>query len=202
MRGAAAADLLVVGEGDMDRSRQRHGEELGNHGEHAGEEALHVGRAPSPKTYAVRGEAERIARPDLALDRHHVHVAGEDVARPVARPDRREEVGPVALGPGDHRALDPMARELCAHPVDDRRIRGARQRRDRHEIGEDGLDRGRHVWDPPRCAVRTVITADAGADCAKAPRNRAIPCGGFGRSGDICGPKSARVRPSQPGAAA
>ena len=46
----------------------------------------------------------------------HVHVAGEDVARPVARPDRREEVGPVAFGPGDHRALDPVARELRAAP--------------------------------------------------------------------------------------
>ena len=169
---AAAADLLVVGKGDMYRTRQRHAEEFRNHGEHAGEEALHVGRAASRQAHAVRREAERIGRPDLPLGRDHVHMAGEDIARLVPRPDRREEVESVAFGAGDHRALDPVAREFGPHPIDDRRIGGSRQRRDRHKIGEDGFDLNRHSCGTPRCGSDTDYRQCWRRSCQSASRSR------------------------------
>ena len=200
VRGAAAADLLVVGKGDMDRARQRHGEELGNHGEHAGEEALHVGGAPSPKAHAVGGEAERIARPDLALGRRP-RPCGRRGCSPGGRAARSSRKGwtgrPRARG-------SPRSRPRGARAP---RAPGRRSPRWGFPAAT-GSPRDRRGWtrSRPSCgtslgAVRTVTTADAGADRAKAPRDRAIPCGGIGGSGDICGPEPARVRPSQPEAA-
>ena len=53
---AEAADLLVVGEGEVDRHRQLALLVVGHGGEHAGEEALHVGGAAAVELAVALGD--------------------------------------------------------------------------------------------------------------------------------------------------
>ena len=51
--------------------------------------------------------AERVVRPVLAVDRHHVGMAGQDVARRAGGPDRRPQIGLLAGLVGDALVGDP-----------------------------------------------------------------------------------------------
>src|SRR6266508_983979 len=73
---AQAADLLVVGEGEMHRHLEPGTLEGGDIGQAGGNESLHVaGAAAVEVAVFLLGEVPRIGRPGLAVDRHDVGVA-------------------------------------------------------------------------------------------------------------------------------
>lgn len=115
----AATDFLVVGEGEVYGTAKRHGRKFRRHRKHAGEETLHIGCAASRQPPAVYRQSERIGAPGLVFDRHDIAVAGQDVAWPVTRSDRCEQVESVALRPGQHRDLDAPMIEMRAQAVGD-----------------------------------------------------------------------------------
>src|SRR5690606_6195343 len=94
---AGAADLLVIGEGDVNRPAQRPRLELRYQGERRGEEGLHVGGAAAVEAAVARDDAEGVAVPGLALDRHDVAVSGEHHAARRLRAEAGEEVGLSAI---------------------------------------------------------------------------------------------------------
>ena len=134
---ADAADLLVVGQGEVDRPGERRTHHLGHERQQAGDEALHVDGAAPDQAVAGLPQGEGVAGPALAR-RHHIEMARQDDPRHVARADRREQVGPVALRPRQDRRLDAVAGEVVAHQRDDRAVRHAAHRGDRHEGGQEG----------------------------------------------------------------
>jgi hypothetical protein len=85
-----AANLLVIGDDDVDRLLQLARREKRDGGEHTGEKALHVTRAAAVELAISELEFEWIVRPSLALDRNAVAVAGEADAA-ATRPDAREQ---------------------------------------------------------------------------------------------------------------
>ena len=63
MRNAAATGLLVIGEGEMDRSGGLQGNERPDDRERRREKALHVARAAAEQLVAVQAQLERISAP-------------------------------------------------------------------------------------------------------------------------------------------
>ena len=93
---AEATDFLVVSEGQMQRRTQAAPDVTRNHRQHAGKKALHVGGAAAIEAAVALDHGKGITRPVLAIDRHHVSMAGEHQARLSARAQRREQVGLAA----------------------------------------------------------------------------------------------------------
>jgi hypothetical protein len=124
LRRAEAADLLVIGEGQMDGAfqalpEQRHG------GQGQGDEALHVRGAAPVELPVALGQDERIAGPGLAVDRHHVGVARQDDPARGGRADAGQQVGLVAVGAGDTPAGDALVRQIALDPGDQGQVRQA-----------------------------------------------------------------------------
>ncbi len=92
-RYADAADLLVIGKGEMDGPRRRPRLEFRNQRQRGRDEALHVGGAAAIEAALILGQHERIGRPILVVDRHHVGVARQDQPAAIRRPDRGEQIG-------------------------------------------------------------------------------------------------------------
>ena len=82
--------------------------------QHAGQEALHVRRAPAVEPPVAFGHDEGIARPDLAVHRHAVGVAAEDEAAVALAADGRPEVGLATGRVVDQRRVDPEPGEIVA----------------------------------------------------------------------------------------
>ena len=99
-RRAQAADLLVIGKGQVHRPHQPRGGEVRGRRQGQGQKPFHVaGPAPiEPVLAALQGEGVR--GPGLTVHRHHVGVAGEDDAALGLRPDRCQQVGLGAVGVG------------------------------------------------------------------------------------------------------
>jgi hypothetical protein len=89
---AGAAQLLVIGYGDMDRHLEIAPAQFGHEGQDDAEEAFHVAGAAAIKSTVGLPHDERIAAPGLVLDRHDIAVTGKNHARPIRRPDRRPEI--------------------------------------------------------------------------------------------------------------
>ena len=66
---ADAADLLVIGEGEMQRRLELRLRELGRHRQQHGDEALHVAGAAAVEQAVLLRHRERVGRPVLAVDR-------------------------------------------------------------------------------------------------------------------------------------
>ena len=124
---AQAADLLVVGEGEMHRHLEPGALEGGDVGEAGGDEALHVaGAAAVELAVAFSVSVPGIGRPGLAVDRHDVGVARQHDAAFAVGADRGEEVGLGALCVGHQRAVDAEIGEVVADIVDQLEVGVAR----------------------------------------------------------------------------
>ncbi len=122
---AEAADLLVIGKGEVDGRCERLLQHGGNARQHAGEKALHIGGAPAIEPVVLPPHGERVARPVLAVDRHDVGMAAQHVAGPVGGADRGEQVGLGAGRVGDDDALHPEAGQIGLDEIDDVQVRTA-----------------------------------------------------------------------------
>ena len=96
-RGAKAAGLLIMGEGEMQRHLERALRHLRHQRQDERDKALHVGTAaaiePAALLSGALGENERVAVPFLPGDRHDIGMPREDDATPFDRSDRREQIG-------------------------------------------------------------------------------------------------------------
>ena len=77
-----------------------------------GDEALHVADAAAIEPAVLPRHLPGIGVPGLAVDRHHVGVAGQRDARLVGGPERGIEVGLLAAGVMDQPAFDAMLRQV------------------------------------------------------------------------------------------
>jgi len=138
---AEAADLLVIGEGDVQRLLQvagarRQGRRLGEHG---GEKPLHVDGAAAVEPARALVELEGRRAPSRAVGRHDVEMAGEHDAAAARGPHRGEEVGALAGLVDDALADDAVSREMRLAIGDDRQVRQPGHRRKGDEVAQQGL---------------------------------------------------------------
>ncbi len=140
--GADAADLLVIGQREMDRPLERRLLELGQHGEADRVERLHVAGAAAVILAVLERQRPRIAVPRLAVDRHDVGVAAQHHAVLHVRPDGREQVGLAAVLARHQLGLDAVSLEIGLNVLDQRQIGIARSGVERHETAQhfDGTD--------------------------------------------------------------
>jgi hypothetical protein len=147
-RRAQAADLLVVGEGEVHRHLEPGALEGGDVGEASGDEALHVaGAAAVEVAVFLLGEVPGIGRPGLAVDRHDIGVARQHDAAFAVGADRGEEVGLGALGVGHEGAFDAEIGEVVADVVDELEVGIARGGIERDQALQhvDGRGCGTHA---------------------------------------------------------
>ncbi len=87
-------------------------------GQRDGDEALHVAGAAAVQQAVLLGDGPGIGRPILAVDRHHVGVAGEADARHVGGADGGVEIGLLAGRVRHQLAGDAEMVQVVAHEVD------------------------------------------------------------------------------------
>ncbi len=123
---AQAADLFVVGKREMDRRLQVGGEKARRHGQGGAEIAFHVAGAAREQAAIADGRLERVGVPGLAVDRHHVGMAGEHDAgaRCVAAlaVNRGKQVGLALVRVVDQGGLDAVGLQPVAHPLDQAQV--------------------------------------------------------------------------------
>ena len=150
---ADAADLLVIGEGEMQRAFQRAGGGEEGRPQAGRDETLHIRSAAAVKAAVMLAEREGIAAPSLSLDRHDIRMARQDHTARAHRADGRPEIGAAAVGMGE--PLDARARRAQKpfHIVEQREVRAARDGGFCDETGEDFRRRGDHGSEVARHAV-------------------------------------------------
>ena len=124
------ADFLVIAEGKVDRRGECPPRRRMRHGQARGDKPLHVGAAASIKAPALAAQGKGIARPCLALDRHHVGVAREHDAGLIARSDGGIEIGLFARLVMHQLAVDAEPRQFLAHEGDEVEIAVPAHRRE------------------------------------------------------------------------
>ena len=120
--GADAADLLVVGEREMDRPLERRLLDLGQHAEPDGVERLHVAGAAAVVLAVLERERPRIGVPRLAVDRHDVGMAAQHHAVLHVGADGGEQVGLGAVLARHQLGLDAVPLEITLNVLDQRQI--------------------------------------------------------------------------------
>jgi hypothetical protein len=93
---AAAADLLVIGEGQMDRYVPRRIVKTCGIGETNRNKAFHVARPPTDDAAVDGGRGKRRRRPGLALHRDDVGMGGEENSVTIDRTGGGEKRGFVS----------------------------------------------------------------------------------------------------------
>ena len=96
--GSVTSDLFVVGEGQMQRCVKWSREELRKHREDDTTEGLHVTGSAPVKLPVANVSAERIAAPDLPIDRNDIGVPGEHDAPGPRAVDSRDGDKQVRFG--------------------------------------------------------------------------------------------------------
>ncbi len=96
VRRAQAADLLVIGKGQVRRPLQRGGGQGRRRRQGQGQEPLHVAGPPPIEPLALARQGEGIAGPGLAVHGHHVGMARQHHPALDRRSDGGQQVG---LGP-------------------------------------------------------------------------------------------------------
>ena len=171
--GAETADLLVVGEREMDRLLQVGLHELRQHGERDGVERLHVAGASAVVLAVLQGQRPRVGDPGLPVDRHDVGMAGQDHATLHVRADRREQIGLLAVRAGDEPAFDAEGGEMVPAEMDQLEIAALRFRIERNQLGQHLFRRHRHGSSPSeRLGARPRGSSVHSAE----PRHRQVPC--------------------------
>ncbi len=116
MRHTAAACLLVIGKGKVDRTHEPRRGELWNGSKRRGQIALHVGRSAAEKLVAVTAQGKGMGGPFAGFCRNDIHMAGEDIAGEIARPDRGEEIAAIAFRSCKDMRGYAMTGEIVADP--------------------------------------------------------------------------------------
>jgi hypothetical protein len=98
---ADAADLLVIAERKMQRRPQGPANRPIDQAEAGSQKPLHVRGTAAIGSLVAHDEAERVAAPGLALDRHDIGVAGQHDPGHVGRSDRGKQIGLAAILAGD-----------------------------------------------------------------------------------------------------
>ena len=130
IRCAEAADLLVIGQRDVNRRRGRGRCEMWDMRQHRGDEALHVGRAPPDDAAVAPCCGEGRARPVLARDRHHIGMRRQHDAGSVTRANGREQRGLASGCVADASRRYIVLRQIVLDPLHDIEIGLARDRRE------------------------------------------------------------------------
>ena len=132
---AGAADLLVVGEGEVEWHLELACLEARHQGEAAGKVTLHVASTAAEELAVALDELERIGVPILPGYRHHVGMTGEGKTATIHRSDAGEEARLEAVGRRHAPAGDAVPCEIGLHELDE---------------GDVGLGAGRVEGDEPR----------------------------------------------------
>ena len=127
-RHAFAADLLVEAERQVDGRLERQALKLRDQRQHGRDEALHVRGAAAVEPLVALGADERIARPVLAIHRHHVGMSGQHDPGHLRRADGGEQVGFGAGVVEDQIRDDAQPVEVVPHELDQREIGVAARR--------------------------------------------------------------------------
>ena len=120
---AGAADLLVIGDDDVDRLFQLPRLESGTAASTQAIKPFMSQAAAAVKLAVALGQREGVGRPALAFDRHAIAVAREPDAALAFRSDGGEQVGLGAIGRGHARRGDAVAFEVILDEGDQREIR-------------------------------------------------------------------------------
>ena len=128
-----ATDLLVIGEGNVQRSLDLAGEKLRRESETHRKEALHVGGAPPVEAAVALPYLEGIAVPGLALDRHHIGMAGERDAGTLRRAERGVQVRLATSLVVDELGGDAEVVEVPGNKLDEREVRAFAHRVERDQ---------------------------------------------------------------------
>src|SRR5581483_5576940 len=120
--GADAAHLFVIRECEMDGTRELVLLDCLTRREADRNETLHVAGAARIGAAVVDAQLEGVAAPGLAIDRHHVGMAGEDDTRHVRRADAGPKIGLAAGRVRDAFAAEAMAGKMLLGPVDQRQV--------------------------------------------------------------------------------
>ena len=115
---ADAAHFLVIGECKINRRLEIGRGKARRHRQDDGEVAFHVAGAAAVELVASHRRLERIARPVLAVHRHHVGVPREHNAGFVSFLHGGEQIRLVAAGIIGEARLDAVGLEVIAHPLD------------------------------------------------------------------------------------
>ncbi|MCY1299067.1 hypothetical protein D9M70_485820 [compost metagenome] len=134
---AAAARLLVIGEGEAQRPAQVHLGELWRDGEGGGQETLHVGGAPPIESARLLTQTKGVARPAAFGRRNDVHVTRKKIARHLFRTDCGEQVRPIALRARKQGDGDAVALQIVADPGNDVSIGGTDDGGEADELFKD-----------------------------------------------------------------
>ena len=144
---AGAADLLIIGKGEVKRRLQIEFRHALRMGKGAGDEAFHVRRTASVKLAAALFHRKRVGRPVLPVHRHHIGVAGEHDPATILRPDRRPKIGLGLLFVEGEAAFDPDLRQFLPHEFDQLQIGIARGRVEGDELAQSyRCSPGRWDW--------------------------------------------------------
>ena len=148
-----ATDLLVIGEGEVDRHGEPRRLERRRERQRAGDEALHVGGAAAVEAAVAFGQGERIARPALAHDRDHVGVARQRDAALAIGADGGEQIRLAARVVVDQPHRDAQRVETIGDEFDELEVGLRRDGVEADEPGEQ-LARARCRGPDPRSGCR------------------------------------------------
>ena len=137
VRHAAASHLLVIGEGEVDRSGEAQSRKRRHCRERRCKKPLHIRGAASVEPFAIPAQRERSRTPLRLAGGNDVHVAGQDVARDIGGANCGEKIGAVAFRPGEQGNLGSLVREIRLNPADDVTVRPAGDRWKGDETVED-----------------------------------------------------------------
>ena len=120
-RRARAAHFFVIRQRKVDRLVALHAQKIRHQSQPCGDEALHVATAARIQAAVAFGHRKRVGVPLLAIDRHHVRMAGQhDAALSAAIPggQGRKQIGLVAFGRAEQLGLDALRGQAIAHFLD------------------------------------------------------------------------------------
>ncbi|KAG0924481.1 hypothetical protein G6F32_013894 [Rhizopus arrhizus] len=132
-----AADFLIERQRQMQgtRKRQAGGADHGHHG--AGDEALHVGAAPSINAPIAQGCLERRRGPGLPRHGDHIGVAREQDAGHIQRAHGRVQIAaPGVLRVRHQRGRDAGLRQQFPHTLDEFDVRRQRDGLEREQFAQ------------------------------------------------------------------
>ncbi|MCY1357349.1 hypothetical protein D9M69_438390 [compost metagenome] len=125
---ANATDLLIMGQGQLQRPAEGVVCRLEHRIDCQGDKTLHVAAATAVDPAVAHGCLERRDRPGLARRGHHVGVPGQQHARHLTRAGAGEQVGLASALVLDDQRLDALAEQQVAHILDERQVGIGRHR--------------------------------------------------------------------------
>src|SRR5918994_482161 len=97
MWNPAAAGLFVIRKGEMNGSTEIAGDKFRKSSKGAGKEPLHICGAATVTPVTFGPQRKGVGAPFRLTRWHHIHMAGQDIARLVARTDSGKQVASVPL---------------------------------------------------------------------------------------------------------